>query len=166
MSHLTDILKRQLQRSGVPEPLEEHAFHPTRRFRLDLCWPQYRVAVEVDGGVWAQGRHVRPQGYINDCEKYALAAVAGYRVLRFPGIWIADGGREVETAACYIRDVLAPYLEIDELAAEIERERPEWTPVEVTRYRDGVHELVYETETGAVVAIASRSEWQALRDAL
>jgi very-short-patch-repair endonuclease len=62
----------------------EHRFHPERRWRFDIAWPDLKVAVEVEGGVFVRGRHNRPTGFINDCEKYNAAAVMGWRVLRFP----------------------------------------------------------------------------------
>jgi hypothetical protein len=40
------------------------------------------VALEVEGGVFSRGRHVRPAGFIADCEKYNAAAIAGWRVVR------------------------------------------------------------------------------------
>lgn len=42
------------------------------------------VAVELEGGEFVRGRHQRPIGFANDCEKYSLAAEGGWLVLRFP----------------------------------------------------------------------------------
>jgi very-short-patch-repair endonuclease len=41
------------------------------------------LAVEVEGGMWTRGRHVRGEGYEGDCEKYNAAVLGGWRVLRF-----------------------------------------------------------------------------------
>lgn len=67
---------------GVPAPVAELRFHPTRKWRLDYAWPEARVALEVEGGVWTRGRHTRGAGFLADMEKYNAAAVAGWRVLR------------------------------------------------------------------------------------
>ena len=40
------------------------------------------LLLEVDGGIYSGGRHVRGAGYEKDCEKLNLAAVEGYTVLR------------------------------------------------------------------------------------
>jgi hypothetical protein len=74
----------QVKAVGLPEPKVEWQFLQTRRFRFDLAWP-YIVAplgVEVDGGTWNGGRHVRGKGYESDCEKLALAMLHGWRVIK------------------------------------------------------------------------------------
>lgn len=73
----------RLQASGYPAPEREYRFHDTRRWRFDFAWPDQRVAVEMEGGVWSRGRHVRGHGYLSDLEKYNAATMLGWRVLRF-----------------------------------------------------------------------------------
>lgn len=34
---------------GLPEPVAQHKFHPSRRWRLDFAWPDYKVSVEING---------------------------------------------------------------------------------------------------------------------
>lgn len=65
------------------EVVSEHRFHPTRLWRFDYAIPDHRIAIEIDGGVWQQGRHNRPKGYIADLEKFNHAAILGWRVLKF-----------------------------------------------------------------------------------
>lgn len=64
------------------EVVKEFKFHPVRKWRFDYAFPEYMVAVEVDGGVWTGGRHINPAGYINDMEKLNTAASMGWLVLR------------------------------------------------------------------------------------
>jgi len=71
-----------LRRAGLPTPQMEYTFHPTRRWRFDYAWPDDAIALEVEGGVWTQGRHTRPSGYLGDVTKYNQAAVLGWRLLR------------------------------------------------------------------------------------
>lgn len=67
--------------AGLPAPVAEHRFHPTRGWRFDFAWPDARVALEVDGAIgW--GRHTRPDGWHKDTEKLNAAVAAGWRVLR------------------------------------------------------------------------------------
>lgn len=81
----TDTLLAQLRTAGLPEPVREHLFHDTRKWRFDISWPEKRVAVECEGGTWIKGggRHNRPAGYENDCRKYNEAQILGWKVLRF-----------------------------------------------------------------------------------
>lgn len=67
---------------GLPCPVREYQFHDTRKWRIDYAWPDHGVALEVEGGVWSGGRHVRGQGYINDCEKYNEVALHGFTLIR------------------------------------------------------------------------------------
>lgn len=69
--------------AGLPEPLPEYKFHPLRKWRADYCWPIHKVIVEVEGGVWTQGRHTRGAGFIADMAKYNAAALLGFRLLRY-----------------------------------------------------------------------------------
>lgn len=91
MSALVDELAQQIRLSGLPAPVYEHRFHPTRKWRFDLAYPRRRIAVEVEGGTWIQGRHNRPAGFEADCEKYSEAAIEGWRLIRVTGKMIHDG---------------------------------------------------------------------------
>lgn len=62
-------------------PLTEYAFHRKRKWRFDYAWPAIKLAVEVQGAVFAQGRHTRGAGYTEDCVKLCEAAILGWRVL-------------------------------------------------------------------------------------
>ena len=61
----------------------EYKFHDTRKFRFDFAFPLYKVAVEIEGGVWSKGRHTRGSGFIKDMEKYNLATSMGWSILRY-----------------------------------------------------------------------------------
>jgi very-short-patch-repair endonuclease len=91
-SALEDLFAFQLRAAQLGRGLErEHKFHPTRRWRFDFAWPADKVAVEVEGGHWTGGRHVRGSGFEADCEKYMEAMVLGWRVLRVTGGLVKSG---------------------------------------------------------------------------
>jgi very-short-patch-repair endonuclease len=75
---------------GLPAPVRQFKFLPYRRFRFDFAWPEYKVFVEIEGGTWIGGRHVRPAGYARDCEKYNEAALNGWVGLRFTSDMLRD----------------------------------------------------------------------------
>jgi hypothetical protein len=54
-----------------------------RLWKFDYAIPEKLVAVEIEGGVYVQGRHTRGQGYIKDMEKYNAAIELGWVVLRY-----------------------------------------------------------------------------------
>ncbi len=91
MTFSDELLRAQLREAGLPEPVCEHRFCPGRRFRFDWAWVEQRVALELEGGVWSRGRHVRPRGYERDCIKYSLAAILGWRVIRVTTGMLHDG---------------------------------------------------------------------------
>lgn len=71
----------------IPTPVKEYQFHEKRKWRFDFCWPEYKVALEVEGGVWMSGhgkksRHFTGKGALADMEKYNTAASLGWRILR------------------------------------------------------------------------------------
>lgn len=62
-------------------PLEtEYVFYPGRRWRFDFACVPAKVAIELNGGVWSRGRHVRGGGYLRDREKANAAQSLGWRV--------------------------------------------------------------------------------------
>ena len=96
MSELENLLLFQIKAVGLPKPLIEHKFHPTRRWRFDIAWPEYMLAVEVEGATWANGRHNRGSGFEADCLKYDNAMRLGWDIYRCTGDMIKSG-RAVET---------------------------------------------------------------------
>ena len=90
-SEIEELLAWQIKITGLPEPKRECLFWEGRRFRFDFCWPDLKIAVEVEGGTWVLGRHTRGAGFAKDCEKYNEAAILGWKVLRFPTEEIKNG---------------------------------------------------------------------------
>jgi very-short-patch-repair endonuclease len=88
---LEDKLAGQLDARGLCGYQREYVFAPPRKFRFDFCWPDLALGVEVEGGTWSCGRHVRGAGYAQDLEKYNLAAAQGWLVLRFTGEMVKSG---------------------------------------------------------------------------
>ena len=70
---------------GIPRPASEVRFASPRRFRLDFGWQKlgkngYRIALEVQGGIWISGRHSRGSGLLKEYEKMNIAASKGWRI--------------------------------------------------------------------------------------
>jgi hypothetical protein len=92
MEHVSEPLKRVMkdlfqklcrQELGV-EVEAEFCFALPRKWRFDYAIVQndVRVAIEVEGAVWTNGRHTRGSGFLKDMQKYNEAAVRGWLVIR------------------------------------------------------------------------------------
>ena len=102
---------KQLDAEGNYRYWREYQFHPTRKWRFDfiICRLEVQsiydskistsqaikdgklIAVEIEGGIYSQGRHTRGSGFMKDCEKYNTAAARGWKVFRFPSSMVEDG---------------------------------------------------------------------------
>jgi len=113
----------------LPQPEREYRFSPPRRFRFDLAWIAKSVAVELEGGTWIRGSHVRGKRYASDCEKYNLAALDGWTVLRFTTDMLARdpaGCIEQVRAALDSEEETLPFTDvIGELGSPLCREEEE-----------------------------------------
>ena len=76
---------------GLSGAVLEYRFAPPRRWRFDIAWPDIRIALEQDGGIWTRGRHSRGAGQLADMEKLNEAARLGWRVGRFTPAQVRDG---------------------------------------------------------------------------
>lgn len=65
---------------GLPAPMPEFRFDPERKWRFDFAWMP-NLALEVQGGLFSAGAHVRGAALLREYEKLNAAAVAGYRVI-------------------------------------------------------------------------------------
>ncbi len=68
---------------GLPAPRPEYRFDSDRQFRFDFAWLEQKVALEVQGGIFARlpGGHNRGAQIRREHEKWNLAALAGWRIL-------------------------------------------------------------------------------------
>ena len=93
----------------LPRPQSEYYFAKPRKWRVDRAWPEYKVAVEIEGGTWGRkvichncgqvvhaktaggkvGKQIRlygghnAAGFKKDIEKYNRLAADGWILLRY-----------------------------------------------------------------------------------
>ena len=92
-----ETLATYLRLAGIRSFVREHPIASGRRFRADLFFTasghkgSSPLVVEVEGGGWIAGRHSRGAGIESDCEKSALIAANGWRLLRCTPRQVKDG---------------------------------------------------------------------------
>ena len=82
MKYNIDIVLAYWKSQGIPAPVPEHRFHDERKWRFDFAWPDQKVYLECDGGIWIKGGHNRGAQMKKDWEKRNNASMLGWR-----GIW-------------------------------------------------------------------------------
>ena len=62
----------QLKYHEFPPHQTQFKFHKTRKWAVDFAWPDKKIIVEIEGGIWITGGagHSHPIGIERDIEKY------------------------------------------------------------------------------------------------
>lgn len=95
---LEAVFEQHLTWTGMRSVFETQVqFHPTRRWRLDYYAAQYKLAVEIHGGVFSAGRHTTGVGFTEDRIKINAAHEMGITVLEFTGAMLQDGTAIAQT---------------------------------------------------------------------
>lgn len=88
MNPLTQGYKRQFRLGaylsggpgkGLRKRLKETGL---KDWKIDFVYLDRKVAVEVEGGVWIRGRHLRGKGFLDDIHKYNTISLNGFIFLR------------------------------------------------------------------------------------
>lgn len=78
----SDMFTRLVKSELGLEVMKEYEFDPARRWRADYFIPEIKLCIEVEGGVWTQGRHTRGKGFLGDMEKYNAMTCQGLKLIR------------------------------------------------------------------------------------
>jgi hypothetical protein len=88
------LLEIHLNELKIPF-VREWKFCSTRKWRADFMLSPLGslepILVEIEGGVWNNGAHVRGKHFLSDMEKYNTAAALGYTLFRFTPEQILKG---------------------------------------------------------------------------
>jgi very-short-patch-repair endonuclease len=101
-SKVRDELERalftELKMLNLPLPVRQYHFNKHNAgprgkddWRFDFAWPSKMFAVEVDGGTWTGGAHVRGKRYERDCEKGNEAVLQGWQIAHVTTDMVRDG---------------------------------------------------------------------------
>lgn len=107
-SELEQLFMNQVRAAGLPLPGVEVHFAKERvgsatgirkrlkkyglkDWRFDFVWRAHRVAVEINGGNYVQGRHSNATALTDEYRKINKAQQLGYKVLLFDGGMVKSG---------------------------------------------------------------------------
>jgi hypothetical protein len=76
---------------GLPGYRKEFIFHPTRKWRFDYSWVDIKVALEIHGGIFTNGRHTRGKGFSEDKVKMNSAQLLGWIVIEATTAQVKNG---------------------------------------------------------------------------
>lgn len=81
-----DMLAAQIVEAGLPAAQREYRWHPTRKFRADLAWPERKFIAEVDGAV-----HRIKGKFERDIERHNLLIREGWVYIRVTPNMVRSG---------------------------------------------------------------------------
>lgn len=76
--------------------VSELRFDNVRRHRFDWAIPDLKLAIEYEGLNSKKSRHTTKKGYTGDCEKYNLAVLNGWKVLRYTALNYSDFAQDIK----------------------------------------------------------------------
>jgi very-short-patch-repair endonuclease len=92
-----ELLLQEMKRLGVISGyVHELKFDDIRRYRFDWAIPDLKLAIEYEGLNSEKSRHTTKKGYTGDCQKYNLAVINGWKVLRYTAMNYSDFAQDIK----------------------------------------------------------------------
>jgi len=86
---LENMFAEQISQYRMPVPVRQFPFARAlqRQFKSDFAWPDYRLLVEIEGGIWKPGggAHSHPIDIERDCERRQYAIILRWHMLPITG---------------------------------------------------------------------------------
>lgn len=78
-----EIFQNKLKSENI-KFIPEYKFNAVRNWRIDYYFEMngVKVGLEIEGGVFAKGRHTRGKGFMKDIEKYNSFSLHGIYLIR------------------------------------------------------------------------------------
>jgi len=91
--HMESVISRI-----APIWVAEYKFCEDRKFKFDWALPTSgrKIAIEYEGLMSEKSGHTTITGYTSNCEKYNLACILGWRVLRYTALNYKDLERDLK----------------------------------------------------------------------
>lgn len=108
MNRFEKAMQTQIRALGLPEPVSEYRMFAEiagtgkglrarlkekgfKDYRFDFAWPQFRLALEINGSIWTKGGHSSGRGLIRDYDKINQAQMQKWDVLIFTTEQVMNG---------------------------------------------------------------------------
>lgn len=92
-----ELLLQEMKRLGVISGyVRELKFDEVRRYRFDWAIPDLKLAIEYEGLNSEKSRHTTKKGYTGDCEKYNIATLNGWKILRYTALNYSDFAQDIK----------------------------------------------------------------------
>jgi hypothetical protein len=107
---LEDQFAVQIERYGLPEPVREYQFEDTPvAWRWDFAWPQYKLLVEINGGIYQDPPtgHRSISGLLRDYAKLNAATQRHWWSMSFDNKAVESG-----EAVLMVQDFILAYAEM------------------------------------------------------
>jgi len=102
-SYLEDMLAMMLDDNKI-KYIREYKFKDDRKWRFDFVLPDYKLAIEIQGGIYIMGRHSRGRELENEYEKFCEAVLLGWYIMPFTPRMVTKG-----IAIAYITNFIKNY---------------------------------------------------------
>lgn len=112
---LEDSLYGEFKLFGLSLPLRQFLFHPKRKWTVDFAWPDLKIIVEVQGGIFmpkGKGGHNRGAYMEKEYEKHNEAARLGWQVYKFgpKALYIKKRTSQSSKALAFLYPLLRPQV--------------------------------------------------------
>ena len=99
LKYLIHLVNEDLKTEFKPEVLGI----PGRKFRFDYADVNLKIAIEYEGIISEKSRHLTFKGYATDCNKYNLAQLNEFIILRFTALNNGSEVLEIIKKAVFLR---------------------------------------------------------------
>ena len=115
-----DLLAWQIKAAKLAVPERQYRYAPPRKLRSDFAFPDNRLLVEVQGGVFNRKAHGSITGILADIDRLNTATLTGWRLLRVTPAQVQSG-----EALALIEAALSPHS----FEAMVAKGRKAWADV-------------------------------------
>lgn len=86
-----ELAQMILHSRDIPTPERQFLYAEGRKLRADFAWPEHRLLLEAQGGVYTRQAHGSITGILADIDRSNAAVLNGWRMLRVTPEMVRSG---------------------------------------------------------------------------